>query len=239
MKFIVKENYEEVCKEAFKIMKEVVDKGNSTLGLATGSTPIGLYNLLVEDHKTNHTSYKNIKTFNLDEYVGIAKSHYESYDSFMKRNLFSHIDINMDNVNLPRGYAEDLEQECKRYNELLENNTVDIQLLGIGANGHIGFNEPGTPFDSVTYITNLTEKTIKDNSRFFDSISEVPTKAITMGIKNILQAKKILLLATGKNKAEAIKRLHDNVITEDLPASALHMHKDVIVIVDKDAYSLV
>jgi len=238
MKIIIKDNYDQMCEEASKVMKEVILKENVILGLATGSTPVGLYKILVEDHKKNKTSYKKIQTVNLDEYVGIPQNHEQSYFTFMHEQLFNHVDINPKSINLPRGDVKDLNKECQRYNDLLAKNIADIQLLGIGANGHIGFNEPGTSFDSVTYITDLQEKTIQDNSRFFDKIEDVPTKAITMGIANIMAAKKILLLASGVNKAEAIKELVLGEINTNCPATILRNHPDVVIIVDKDAASL-
>lgn len=238
MKVIVKDNYQAVCEEAYKVMKEVVLQENPVLGLATGSTPVGLYKLMVEDCKLGNVSYKNVRTVNLDEYVGIPRTHEQSYHTFMRENLFDHIDIDINNTNVPCGDVEDLQQECDRYNALLDTLKQDIQLLGIGANGHIGFNEPGTSFDSVTYITDLQQKTISDNARFFESINDVPTQAITMGVKNIMNAKKVLLLASGLNKANAIKALVLDEISESCPASVLRNHDDVIVIVDKEAASL-
>ena len=183
-------------------------------------------------------SFKNIKTVNLDEYVGLPKGHVQSYDYFMKDNLFNHVDIDLANTNLPNGIAADLDAECARYTALLNKMRQSIQLLGIGSNGHIGFNEPKTPFDSTTHIVNLTESTIKDNSRLFDDISEVPTKAITMGIANIMNAKKILVVANGENKAKAVYNMVKGPVTEDCPASVLQKHEDVIVIVDKKAAAL-
>lgn len=240
MKLIIVENYEEASAEAAKVMLDVV-KNNPTanLGLATGSTPIGMYKLMVEDHKNNGTSYKNIKTFNLDEYFGLEATHPQSYHYFMNEHLFSGIDINPDNVHVPNG-AGDPQSSCDEYNKLLTENPIDIQLLGIGSNGHIGFNEPGTPFDSVTHMIELKESTRQDNARLFfnGNIDEVPTHAVTMGISNILKAKKILLVACGENKAEPIKVLVEGEKTTDVPASALQDHDDVVVIVDKAAASL-
>ncbi|WP_294579675.1 glucosamine-6-phosphate deaminase [uncultured Thomasclavelia sp.] len=240
MKLIIVENYDEASQEAAKVMLEVI-KNNPTanLGLATGSTPIGLYKLMVEDHKKNGTSYKGIKTFNLDEYFGLEPTHPQSYYYFMNEHLFQYVDIDMNNVHVPSG-AGDIEKSCAEYNELLANNPRDIQLLGIGSNGHIGFNEPGTPFDSVTHIIELKESTRQDNARlFFDGkIDEVPTHAVTMGISNIMEAKKVLLVACGENKAEAVKVLVEGEKTVDVPASVLQDHDDVTVIVDKAAASL-
>ena len=183
MKIIIVENSEEFGKAAFnEVYKVVKNNPSATLGLATGSTPLPLYAEMVKDHRDRGTSYKDVRTFNLDEYVGLPASHKESYVNFMTRNLFSKIDVDMKNVNIPCGTAENVDEECARYSALLQNAVVDIQVLGIGGNGHIAFNEPGTPFDSVTHRVWLTEKTISDNSRFFDQIDEVPKSAITMGI---------------------------------------------------------
>ncbi|OUP76971.1 glucosamine-6-phosphate deaminase [Erysipelatoclostridium sp. An173] len=240
MKVIIVENYEEASVEAAKVMLEVV-KNNPTanLGLATGSTPIRLYELMIEDHKKNGTSYKDIKTFNLDEYFGLEPTHPQSYHYFMEQHLFKDIDINPENVHVPNGAGE-IQKSCDDYNELLANNQLDIQLLGIGSNGHIGFNEPGTAFDSVTHMIELKESTRQDNARLFfnGNIDEVPTHAITMGISNILAAKKLLLVACGENKAVPIKVLVEGEKTVDVPASALQDHDDVTVIIDKAAASL-
>ena len=240
MKVIIVENYEEASQEAAKIfINQVKEKPNSILGLATGSTPVRMYELLREDHEKNHTSYKDVKSYNLDEYFGLDASHPQSYHYFMNKHLFSGIDINPENVHVPNG-AGDIQVSCDDYNKLLAENPIDIQLLGIGSNGHIGFNEPGTSFDSVTHMIELKESTRQDNARlFFDGkIDEVPTHAITMGILNILQAKKVLLVACGENKAQPIKVLVEGEKTTDVPASALQDHNDVVVIVDKAAASL-
>lgn len=236
---IIKRNYEEVSAEAFRYMKEIVEnKKDAILGLATGSTPIGLYKKMIEDHKNNGTSYKDIKTVNLDEYVGLGAESDQSYVYFMHDNLFDYIDINESNVNLPNGKAEDMDKECERYTALLNDMRQDVQLLGIGANGHIGFNEPGTPFDSTTNIVKLKEKTRMDNARFFDGgIDEVPTHAITMGIKNVMNAKSILLIANGENKADAIKAMLEGEVSEECPASILQTHPNVVVIIDDAAAS--
>ena len=239
MKVIVTENYDEMSKKAAEVIAEVIKADeNAVLGLATGTTPIGLYKELIDKCAKKEISFKNIKTVNLDEYVGLSKGHVQSYDYFMKDNLFNHVDIDLANTNLPNGIAADLDAECARYTALLNKMRQSIQLLGIGSNGHIGFNEPKTPFDSTTHIVNLTESTIKDNSRLFDDISEVPTKAITMGIANIMNAKKILVVANGENKAKAVYNMVKGPVTEDCPASVLQKHEDVIVIVDKKAAAL-
>lgn len=240
MEVIIVKDYEEASQKACEIMLNVV-KNNPTanLGLATGSTPIRLYELMREDHKKNGTSYKDIKSFNLDEYFGLDQSHPQSYHYFMCHNLFNELDIDMNNVHVPKGNGN-IDEECKAYNQLLEDNPIDIQLLGIGSNGHIGFNEPGTSFDAVTHKVDLKQSTIEDNARlFFDGkIDEVPKQAISMGIKNIMDAKSILILAFGKGKAEAVKGMIEGPVTTDLPASVLQNHNDVTVIIDKDAASL-
>ncbi len=234
-------DYNELSEVAGKIMLELVkEKPACTLGLATGSSPIGLYQYLIKAYNNKEVSFKEVKTFNLDEYCDLPVSHPESYYSFMHTNLFNHIDINEGNVHIPSSVGGDLEKNCADYSAALNAATVDMQLLGIGANGHIGFNEPGTSFESETLIVTLKEKTRQDNARFFDNdINQVPTHAITMGIKNIMNAKSVLLVASGKNKADAINKLMNGPITEDFPASALQNHKGkVIVVADEEACSL-
>lgn len=240
MKLIICENYEEASAEAAKVMLEIV-KNNPTanLGLATGSTPIKMYELMVEDHEKNGTSYKDVKSYNLDEYYGLENTHPQSYYYFMQKHLFSKIDIKPENVHVPSG-AGDIQASCDEYNKMLDENSIDIQLLGIGSNGHIGFNEPGTSFDAVTHVVDLKQSTIEDNARlFFDGkIDDVPKQAVSMGISNIMNAKRVLLLAFGKGKAEAVKGMIEGPVTEELPASVLQNHKDVTVILDKEAASL-
>ena len=236
MKVIVVKDYDAVSKEAFAVMKEVVtNKKDAVLGLATGSSPIGLYKNMIQDHKDNGTSYAQCQSFNLDEYVGIDRNHPESYWTFMHENLFKGIDVKEENVHVPYGSTK---ADCEAYEKAMEDYSVDIQVLGIGANGHIGFNEPGTPFTEETHIVTLTEKTRQDNARFFEGdINKVPTHAITMGIATIMKAKKILLVATGENKADAIKAMVEGEPTPECPASVLQNHKDVVVIVDEAAAS--
>ncbi len=239
MKVIVTENYEEMSRKAFEVMAEVVKNNpRAVLGLATGSTPLGLYRNMIEDHEKNGTSYREIKTVNLDEYAGLDYSSDQSYVYFMRHNLFDHIDIDLKNTNIENGKAADREAECARYNALLEALPRDVQVLGIGSNGHIAFNEPGTPFGSVTHIVDLAESTIRDNSRMFASIDEVPRQAFTMGLKNIMNAKKILILANGENKAKAVYGLVRGEVTEKVPASVLQLHPDCTLVCDKAAASL-
>ena len=239
MKIIIAKDYEELSEKAFEIMRGVVEDPNAVLGLATGSTPLGLYQRMVKDHLQNGTSYQGVRAVNLDEYAGLAPTNDQSYRYFMRTNLFDRIDIRLENTYIENGLAADEEAECRRYNEILAELPRDIQLLGIGANGHIAFNEPGTPFDSETHVVALTENTIEMNARFFASKEEVPRRAFTMGIKNITDAKKVLILACGANKANAVYGLVKGEVTEALPASILQNHPDCILIADEAAASLI
>ncbi len=239
MKVIITENYDEMSKKAAEIMINLVKENpNAILGLATGSSPIGMYKEMAKDCANGGASYKNVSTVNLDEYVGLTADHDQSYAYFMRTNLFDHIDIDQKNTNLPCGSAPDAQKECDRYNALLDTMKQDVQVLGLGSNGHIGFNEPNTPFGSVTHLVDLTENTIKDNSRLFNSIDEVPRQALSMGIKNIMQAKSILMVVSGKNKADAVYDMVKGEVTPALPASVLQLHPNVTIICDKDAASL-
>lgn len=239
MKVIVVENYQQIGQLGAQIIAGVIKNNpNAVLGLATGTSPIGIYQNLVEMCQKGEISFANVKTVNLDEYVGLDGTHPQSYRYFMNDNLFNHVDIDKANTFVPNGVAENLQEECTRYTTLVNNLVQDIQLLGIGSNGHIAFNEPGTPFDSTTHVVNLTENTIKDNSRLFEDICQVPTKALTMGIANIMNAKRILIVANGKNKAQAVYDMVKGQVNTTCPASVLQNHPDVTVIVDKDAASL-
>ncbi|MBR3167143.1 MAG: glucosamine-6-phosphate deaminase [Erysipelotrichaceae bacterium] len=237
MKIIRVKNYEEASEKAYEVMKEFIKPG-AVLGLATGSTPLGLYALMVKDHEENGTDYSQIRTFNLDEYVGLPLHHRESYYSFMHTNLFNKVGIPEENTHVPGGLG-DLEANCKAYDEMLAKESVDIQLLGIGADGHIGFNEPGTPFNLGTHVTDLTEQTRKDNQRFFNDLGEeTPTQAVTMGPATIMAAKNVLLIATGENKAEAIKGMIEGPVSEECQASLLQNHPSCTVIIDEGAGKL-
>ncbi|MGG3804488.1 glucosamine-6-phosphate deaminase [Metabacillus fastidiosus] len=240
MKLIVVKNSDEMSKLAAEKMLAVIkEKFNATIGLATGGTPKGVYAELRKDHQANGTSYGQIKTVNLDEYVGLSPDDPNSYHYYMNEEFLSHINIKEENIHLPNGIADDLQTECKRYEEIISSlGGIDLQLLGIGHNGHIGFNEPGTSFESRTHLVHLTEETIQANSRYFDSIDDVPTKALTMGIKTILESNEIILVANGKEKAKAIKFLVEDPIDELVPASALRSHANVTIIVDEAAASL-
>ncbi len=219
-----------VSKEITKLVK---NNPNAVLGLATGSTPLGIYENLVLDYEENKTNYENVTTFNLDEYVGLEPSHKQSYHTYMRENLFNHININLENTHFPSL------EDPKAYTKLLKEKSIDIQILGVGSNGHIGFNEPGTSFDSETGYVTLAESTIEDNKRFFDSIDDVPKAAVTMGLKDIMSAKRIMLVAFGKNKAQAIKQLINGKEDEAWPLTILRRHPYVTVYLDKDAASLI
>lgn len=220
---------------AKEIIKDIKNNPKLNLGLATGSSPLPLYKSLIELSKLENISFKDITTFNLDEYCGLSNDNKESYHYFMNENLFKYLDFSNNSHYFPSI------DNVNNYDEIINNHGgIDIQILGIGANGHIAFNEPNTPIDSVTHITNLANKTILDNSRFFSNIDEVPTKAITMGLSTILKAKKIYLIATGKNKAEAISIMLKGKYIKECPASALNLKKDnVYIYLDKDAASLI
>lgn len=239
MKVIIVKNYEEMSQKAAEIIAEQVNaKPDSIIGFATGSTPIGLYGILIEKYEKGEVSFRGMTTVNLDEYVGLAGDHEQSYNYFMNHNPFDHIDVDKNNVNIPNGKPDGLYAECVRYMDKLASIKQDIQILGIGSNGHIGFNEPGTSFRSVTHVVELTENTIKDNSRPFDDISEVPRMAITMGISEIMNAKHVLVLANGEGKAEAVYKMIKGKVTEDCPASVLQNHPNCTVIVDEKAAKL-
>ena len=233
---IITKDSEELSAKAAKVMLEIV-KGNpyAVLGLATGTTPLGLYAHMIADHEKCSTSYAHVRTVNLDEYKGLPKTHPQSYAYFMRKNLFDGLDIDPEYTNIENGMAENETKECARYDALLEQLPRDIQLLGLGSNGHIAFNEPHTPFGSGTHVVELAESTVKDNARLFDDISEVPRKAFTMGIRQIMQAKKILILASGANKADAVRKMVKGEVTEEVPASVLQLHPDCILIADREA----
>lgn len=236
MEIICVKNYDDMSEKATSIIADHIKlHPQSTLGLATGSTPEGLYKRLIEKNQQKDFSFKEVTTFNLDEYVGLSKDDPNSYHYYMNNKLFAHIDIELKNVHIPNGIAADQEQECQNYEDLIKKNKIDIQILGIGLNGHIGFNEPGTPFLSRTHIVDLAESTIKANSRFFDKIEDVPTKAVTMGIETIMEADKIILLVSGEQKADTVERLINGEVTENFPASILQTHSNVIIIADEAA----
>jgi glucosamine-6-phosphate deaminase len=237
MNIIRVKDYKEMSqKAAHLIVGHIISKPNLVLGFATGSTPIGLYESLIDFYKKGIVSFKDVKSFNLDEYLGLDISHPQSYGYFMKKNLFDHIDIKKENWKIPSGRIGSSLDECARYEKLISDaGGIDLQILGIGRNGHIGFNEPDAKFESETHLVELDDQTIMDNSRFFNDIDEVPKKAISMGIKTIMKSKSIILLASGSSKADAVAGMINGEITPILPASVLQLHSNVKVIVDEDA----
>ncbi|WP_148877609.1 glucosamine-6-phosphate deaminase [Streptococcus sp. Marseille-P7375] len=232
MKVIRVENQVEGAKVALEILKEKLAQGAKTLGLATGSSPIEFYKQII----ASDLDLSELTSVNLDEYVGLSEDNPQSYRYFMNEQLFNKKPFK--ESFLPNGTAEDVEAEVKRYNQVLADHPVDLQILGIGTNGHIGFNEPGTSFDSTVHIVDLEQSTIQANARFFEKIEDVPTQAISMGIRNILDAKSIILFAYGASKAQAIAGTVRGEVTEAVPASALQGHEDVVIIADKEALSL-
>lgn len=241
MKLLVVKDYQEMSYAAAKVFKEVIkEKPEAVLGLATGSTPIGLYKKLIEMNKDNEIDFSNVKTINLDEYVGLGEDNDQSYRHFMNENLFNHININKANTFVPNGLAKDLDEEAKNYDKKIEElGGIDIQILGIGGNGHIAFNEPNEFLIERTHVTNLAQSTIEANARFFNSIDEVPTKALSLGIGSIMKAKRILLLVKGEDKVQAVKELLSGNITTQNPATVLKMHKDVTIIMDEEMNNLI
>lgn len=239
MKIVKVADYEEMSRVAAELLAEQVkQKPDSVLGLATGGTPVRMYQELVELHQKEGIDFSEVKTFNLDEYYGLDKNNEQSYAYYMWDNLFSHINIKEENTHIPNGKAKDISTECASYERAIrEAGGVDLQILGIGANGHIGFNEPDDNFEAVTHLVELEESTIEANARFFESIEEVPTKAISMGIKTILNAEKIILLANGESKAKALQEMISGKITPEVPASILQLHKDLTIVIDQEAGS--
>lgn len=234
---VTAKDYDEMSMKAYEAMKKVLtEKSDATLGLATGSTPVGLYKLMIADYEAGKISYKDMTSINLDEYVGLPVTHPESYRAFMNRNLFDHIDIKKENTHVPDGLNPDLAAAADAYTAYIAAHPADVQILGIGSNGHIAFNEPGTPFDSHTHVVTLKEGTRKDNARFFDNdIDKVPTHAVTMGLKDIMSAKFIILLANGSGKANAVNAMINGPVSEDCPASILQKHPNVLVVTDEAA----
>jgi glucosamine-6-phosphate deaminase len=239
MEVIIKDTYDEMSKEAAEIIRDAIHlKPNLVLGLATGSTPVGTYRELIRMHKAGELDFSKVVTFNLDEYVGLPSTHDQSYHYFMHENLFDHININPSNIHVPSGVVRDFDRYCQWYEEeIAKVGGIDLQVLGIGSDGHIGFNEPGSSLASRTTIVTLTEETIRDNSRFFERMEDVPRFAITMGVGTIMEAKHCLLLANGEKKADPVAALVEGPITSQVTASALQMHPRATVIVDSAAAS--
>ena len=230
-------DYKDLSRKAANIISaQVIMKPNAVLGLATGSSPVGTYQQLIEWYKKGDLDFSDVTSVNLDEYRGLSGDNDQSYRYFMNTNFFDHINIRKERTFVPDGTEPDSKKACSDYNHISRSvGGIDLQLLGIGGNGHIGFNEPGDAFESETHCVKLTENTIQANARFFASIDEVPKEAYTMGIKNIMQAKKILLIASGKSKAEALYQSFFGPITPNVPASILQLHHDVTVVADEDA----
>ena len=239
MRIYEAKDYQEMSRKAANILSaQVILKPDSVLGLATGSTPIGMYDQLVEWYKKGDLDFSKVKTVNLDEYKGLTHDNDQSYYYFMHEHLFDRVNIDPANTNVPDGTEEDPEKECARYEKLIESmGGVDIQLLGIGHNGHIGFNEPDSTFAKTTHCVDLAESTIEANKRFFASVDDVPRQAYTMGIGTIMKAKKILLIVNGESKADAVAKAFFGPVTPEVPASILQFHSDVVVIGDSAAWS--
>ena len=240
MRVYIGKDYEEMSRIAANVLSaQVTMKPDCVLGLATGSTPIGTYKVLIDRCAKGDLDFSQVKSINLDEYVGLSGEHDQSYRYFMNHNLFDHINIDKANTNVPNGLAEDLDADCARYNEIINTlGPIDVQVLGMGHNGHIGFNEPSDVFELETHKVELAQTTIDANARFFANADEVPRQALTMGIKTIMQAKKVLVVANGKGKAEIVKKAFTGPVTPQVPASILQMHPDVVVVLDEEAASL-
>ncbi len=241
MRIYVTKNYEELSRKAANIISaQIITKPDSVLGLATGSSPIGAYKQLVEWYKKGDLDFSGITSINLDEYVGLPADHNQSYAYFMRDNLFNHVNTPAENIFLPNGMETDEAKECERYDSIIDTHgPIDLQLLGLGENGHIGFNEPDSHFAKGTHKVALTESTIQANSRLFNSADEVPKFAYSMGTESILRAKHILLIASGEKKADALCKALYGPITPEVPASALQFHGNVTVVADEAAYSLI
>ena len=239
MRIIVAENYEAMSRQAANILSSVVMmKPDCVLGLATGSTPIGTYQELIKRYNDGDLDFSKVKTVNLDEYVGLEPTHDQSYRYFMQNQLFDHVNIDVANTNVPGGMAQDVEAECRRYDEIIASmGGIDIQVLGMGHNGHIGFNEPAEDFPKGTHQVDLAESTIEANARFFENRDMVPRKAVTMGIGSIMQARRILVVVSGEGKADIVEKAFRGPVTPQVPASILQLHPDVILVGDKAALS--
>lgn len=235
-KIHVLKNSDEVSQKATEIVLSKLKRDKVVLGLPTGSTPEGMYENLVKAHKAGQ-SFAHVTTFNLDEYVGLDPQHPQSFNHYMHERFFNHVDIDEKNIHIPSG-TEQMEHVCADYEALCAKNPQDLQILSLGSNGHIGFNEPGTNFESTAHVIRLKKQTRTDNSRHFKSLDEVPTYAITMGIKDILRAREILVLATGENKAQAVYQMINGAPNEVFPCTALQNHADVVVLLDEEAASL-
>lgn len=240
MRLFITEDYNDMSGVAAEMIAwEIKVKPDLVIGLATGSTPIGVYERLAGMNCDKIIDFSEVRSFNLDEYIGLDEKHEESYHYYMHKNLFDHINIKPENIHIPNGTADDLDQECLKYEEMItQAGGIDIQVLGIGVNGHIGFNEPGTNINTRTHVVKLAKETIESNKRFFSSADDVPKSAITMGLGTIVKAKKIILLASGEKKAKAIKKTVKGYLTTNVPSTVLALHPDVTLVLDRRAASM-
>lgn len=239
MLLVLRKTYEDLSQEAARLVADRLRrKPNLVLGLATGSTPLGLYDALIAKHRNEGLDFSKVTTFNLDEYIGLPPSHDQSYHYFMQQSFFQHVNIDPRYIHVPDGMARDIEAQCEWYEQRIRDaGGIDLQILGIGANGHLAFNEPGSSLGSRTRIKTLTERTVRDNARFFASMDQVPRYAITMGIGTIMEARELLLLASGESKADAVKAAVEGPITAMCPASICQMHRRAYIFIDEGARS--
>jgi glucosamine-6-phosphate deaminase len=239
MRVIVENSPESVARTAATFVAELVRRNPTcVLGLATGSTPLGLYRELARLHREEGLDFSRVVTFNLDEYVGLPPTHPQSYRHFMDENFFRHVNIDLRNTNVPDGMAGDFDAHCEQYERRIKDEGgIDLQVLGIGSDGHIAFNEPGSSLGSRTRLKTLTTETVRDNARFFATLDEVPRLAVTMGVGTILESSRCLLLASGKHKAAAIQATVEGPVTAQVTASALQLHRDVVAVIDEEAAS--
>ncbi|MBN2795047.1 MAG: glucosamine-6-phosphate deaminase [Clostridia bacterium] len=239
MELIIVKDYAALSQRAANLIQaQLTWNPQSVLGLATGSTPVGMYDALVKMYQDKAIDFSQVTTFNLDEYLGLGQDNPQSYYAFMHEHLFKHINVNKEKIHIPNGLSEDIQSECLAYEKSIQlHGGIDLQVLGIGHNGHIGFNEPNVEFEAKTHVVSLDQETIEANKRFFDSIEDVPKKAISMGIKTIMKSKRIVLLASGEGKADIIAKLVKDEISPNVPASVLHLHENVVIIVDEAAAS--
>ena len=237
MRVIIEKDYRDLSKKAaLLVASQVILKPNSVLGLATGSTPLGMYRELIQMYQRGEINFSEVSSFNLDEYYRLPHDNPESYHYYMQENFFKHINLKAKNIFIPDGMADDIERECRDYEEAIKHSGgIDLQILGIGSNGHVGFNEPAEQLNVTTKLVNLTAETIEANSRFFDSTEDVPKMAVSVGMATILKARRIILLASGENKAEAIKNSISGYVSTKTPASLLQTHPEITLIVDRAA----
>ncbi len=240
MRIILADNYEEMSKKAAAIVRnQIILKPDCVLGLATGDTPIGMYKELIKMHESKEVDFADVTTFNLDEYCKLNQENTQSYYYYMNHNFFKHINVKKENTYIPNGAAQDINEECRNYERQIKNKGgIDLQVLGIGANGHIGFNEPDIKFEAETHLVKLDKMTIEANSRFFSSKDEVPTTAISMGIETIMKSRMLVLLANGEIKADAIYKTVKGKICPEVPASIIQLHPNATMIIEKNAAKL-